>query len=96
MIFDVIAERVNVAATHSVIIIKEDVDYYINFTVLEKGIVLEITRDNSIEITLNRIDKQIIKEVQDNIISTEWKLIHEGNQAMFIKDNKVFELKMVN
>ena len=78
------------------IIIKEDVDYYINFTVLEKGIVLEITRDNSIEITLNRIDKQIIKEVQDNIISTEWKLIHEGNQAMFIKDNKVFELKMVN
>ena len=39
------------------IIIKEDVEYYINFTVLETGVVLEITRDGYIEITLNRINQ---------------------------------------
>ena len=73
---------------------KEDVDYYINFTVLENGVVLEIFEDGRMSIFLNKIDKVTKKEVKDKIISTEWKLIHSGTKAKFVKNKMTFELKM--
>lgn len=73
---------------------KEDSGYYLNFTVLETGVVLEIEKDGVMSMTLNRIDRQIVKQINDPIISTEWQLMHEGSQAMFKKDNKTFQLKM--
>jgi len=72
----------------------EDVDYYINFTVLETGVVLDISEDGLLTMFLNNIDKFTSKEIKDDVISTEWKLTHEGAKAMFYKNDKLFELKM--
>lgn len=74
--------------------IVEDSDYYINFTVLETGVVIEICEDGKLSIFLNNLNKYAIKEIKDKAISTDWKLAHCGSKALFYKDKKVFELKM--
>ena len=78
-----------------VISVKEDVDYYLNFTVLEVGVVLDIHKDGEISVFLNDLDNDKRKEIKDSIISTDWKLTHEGSKAMFYKDKSLFQLKMI-
>jgi len=72
----------------------KDVDYIINFTVLDKGLVLEINEDGIMEVYFNNMDKILIKELKDDNISASWNLTHNLNDAMFFKDNKIFKLKM--
>lgn len=74
--------------------IKEDVDYYINFTVLSNGICIEIEEDGVICVFTNNINKTIIKEIKDKVVSTKWKLTHIGNDAMFYENNSLFKLRM--
>ncbi|MHA1816147.1 MAG: hypothetical protein ACTSX1_09095, partial [Candidatus Heimdallarchaeaceae archaeon] len=72
-----------------------DVDYLpINFVTLDNGICIMINEDDSIEIFSNKLDKDEVKRIEDPDIHSTMKLTKDGVTAMFIKDKKVFSIKM--
>ena len=72
----------------------EDVDYLpINFVALDNGLCIMINEDDSVEIFLNRLDKDNVKRIEDPEIHSTMKLTKDGVSAMFIKGNKVFSIK---
>ena len=73
----------------------EDVDYLpINFVTLDNGICIMINEDDSIELFSNKLDKDEVKRIEDPDIHSTMKLTKDGVTAMFIKDKKVFSIKM--
>jgi len=77
---------------HSVRII-EDVDYLpINFVVLDNGVCIMINEDDSLEIFVNRIDKDDVKRIEDPEIHSTMKLTKDGITARFFKGNKLFSI----
>jgi hypothetical protein len=72
----------------------EDVDYLpINFVTLENGVCIMINEDDSVEIFLNRLDKNDVKRIEDPEIHSTMKLTKDGIVAMFMKGNKLFSIK---
>jgi hypothetical protein len=72
----------------------EDVDYLpINFVTLDNGVCIMINEDDSVEIFLNRLDKNDVKRIEDPEIHSTMKLTKDGIVAMFMKGNKVFSIK---
>lgn len=75
--------------------IENDIDYSpINFTCLDNGVCVMITHDDAVEIFLNRIDKDDVKRIEDPVINSTMRLTHKGNQVLFFRDNKLYEIKM--
>jgi hypothetical protein len=71
----------------------EDIDYLpINFVVLDNGVCISINEDNSVEIFLNRIDKDDVKRIEDPEIKSTMKLAKDGIKALFFKGNKLFSI----
>ncbi len=72
----------------------EDVDYLpINFVTLDNGVCIMINDDDSLEMFLNRTDKDDVKRIEDPDIHSTMKLTKDGTTAMFTKGNKVFSIK---
>jgi hypothetical protein len=74
--------------------IKEDVQNIINFTVLDNGVCVSITEDEKLEMFINNPKKLITKIIDNDILSTNMKLYHDGTNLIFTKDNKVYKMKM--
>jgi hypothetical protein len=73
----------------------EDIDYLpINFIVLDNGVCIMINEDDSVEIFLNRIDKDDVKRIEDPDVDTTMKLFKDGVNALFTKGNKLYSIKM--
>lgn len=62
----------------------------LNFTVLDKGIVVCMTENEKIEIFSNIKDSASIKVISDPAIDIEMKLCHSGNQVRFSHGNKLY------
>ena len=72
----------------------EDIDYLpINFTTLDNGVCVMINEDNSVEIFLNRVDKNDVKRIEDPEIETTMKLNSNGVATQFFKGNKLFSIQ---
>jgi hypothetical protein len=52
-----------------------------------------INEDDSVEMFLNRLDKNDVKRIEDPEIHSTMKLTKDGIQAMFMKGNKLFSIK---
>jgi len=73
----------------------EDINYSpINFVTLDNGVCIMINDDDTIEIFLNRIDKDSIKKIQDPQINSSMRLCKDGTRLLFFKENKLFSIKM--
>jgi hypothetical protein len=71
----------------------EDIDYLpINFVTLDNGVCIMINEDDSLEIFLNRIDKDDIKRIEDPEIHSTMRLAKNGIKALFFKGNKLFSI----
>jgi len=80
--------------THTTRLI-EDIDYMpINFVTLDNGVCIMINDDDSVEIFLNRIDKDDVKRIEDPDVDSTMKLFKDGVTALFTKDNKLYSIKM--
>lgn len=82
------------AGSKYVVRVIEDVDYLpINFVTLDNGVCIMINEDDSVEIFLNRLDKNDVKRIEDPEIHSTMKLTKDGITTMFMKGNKVFSIK---
>lgn len=73
----------------------EDIDYTpINFVTLDNGVCIMINDDDSIEIFLNRIDKDDVKRIEDPDVDSTMRLFKDGVNALFVKGNKLYSIKM--
>jgi hypothetical protein len=91
--YDKLIFKFDAGAKYSFRII-EDVDYLpINFVTLDNGVCIMINEDDSVEIFLNRIDKDDVKRIEDPDIHSTMKLSKDGISAMFFKGNKLFSIK---
>lgn len=74
---------------------EHNINYYIpNFVTLDNGIVVSINQDESVEIFSSRLDKNDIKIINDNMISSDMKLCKKGVNVYVRKDNKLYSLTM--
>jgi len=73
---------------------EEDVDFVsANFIVLDNGLVVSINDQDSVQIFSNQYGKDAVKEIKDPDINSSMKLVKDGTQAKFFKDNKLFSIK---
>ena len=73
---------------------EEGVDFIpANFIILDNGIVININDQNAVQIFSNQYGKDAVKEIKDPAIDSSMKLIKDGIQAKFFKDNKLFTIK---
>ena len=76
-------------------VIQEDVDFLpVNFTVLDSGIVIQITDDDAVEIFFNDPEKQNLKRIEDPAIDSSMRLCKDGTRLLFFKGNKLHSMKM--
>ncbi len=64
-----------------------------NFVVLDNGIVISINEQDSVQIFSNKYGKDAIKEIKDPAIDSSMKLVKDGTQAKFFKENKLFSIR---
>jgi len=74
--------------------ITEDVENYINFTVSANGVVVSIVEDGMLEVFLNNLAKNTLKEIKSNVIKTNMRLFHDGVQIMFSQNNRLYKMSM--
>ena len=71
----------------------KDVDYLpINFVTLDNGVCVMINEDDSVEVFLNRIDKDDVKRIEDPDIHSTMRLAKDGIKTLFYKGNKLFSI----
>jgi hypothetical protein len=64
----------------------------LNFTVLDNGICVHLNDEEKLEL----FNGPNIKEIEDpTVLSGDMKLISYGVQVMFVRDDKVYSLKMI-
>lgn len=72
-----------------------DVDFVpVNFTVLDNGIAIIITENDSIEIFSNKYGRDDIKEIKDPQINSGMRITKSGVQARIFTENKIFKIRM--
>lgn len=64
----------------------------LNFTVLDKGVVVCLTEEQKIEIFQNKKDSANVKSFSDSAIDLEMKLGHSGNQVLFARGKEIYSL----
>jgi hypothetical protein len=75
--------------------IVKDIDYMpINFVTLDNGVCIMINDDDSVEIFLNRIDKDDVKRIEDPDVDSTMRLFKDGINALFAKGSKLYSIKM--
>jgi hypothetical protein len=75
--------------------ILDDIDYSpINFVTLDNGVCIMINDDDTIEMFLNRIDKDSVKKIQDPQINSSMRLCKDGVRVLFFRENKLYSIKM--
>lgn len=72
-----------------------DINYTgLNFVVLDNGICVHITEDETIEIFSNKKDSSGIKVVDDPMIKGDMELRKNGSNVLFTKGSKVYSFKL--
>jgi hypothetical protein len=72
-----------------------ETDFYdVNFTVLPNGITISIIDEHKMQIFTNNYIKNKIKEITNNIITTDMILCNDQMQVQFFKDNLLYSMKM--
>jgi hypothetical protein len=66
----------------------------VNFTVLPNGITISIIDEHKMQIFVNNWQKNKIKEIINNIITTDMVLCNDQMQVQFFKDNLLYSMKM--
>jgi len=66
----------------------------VNFTVLDNGIGIHIPKNGLLEVFGNRPFVNDVQGIKDSVISRDMKLCKDGVKAMFIKDKKIYTIKM--
>ena len=76
-------------------VIQDDVDFLpVNFTVLDSGVVIQITDDDGIEVFFNSPTKGDLKRIEDPAIDSSMRLCKHGTRVLFFKGNKLHSMKM--
>jgi hypothetical protein len=76
-------------------VIQPDVDFLpVNFTVLDNGVVIQITDDDGVEIFYNTPSKGDLKRIEDPTIDSSMRLAKDGTRVLFFKGNKLHSMKM--
>lgn len=79
--------------TYKIRRINDILNYDVNFTVLNKGLVLHIC-DGKMEIFSNDISSDRIKEFRDDVISSDMILCNNGDNVYFYQENKLCQISM--
>jgi hypothetical protein len=66
----------------------------INFTVLDSGLVLNLTDEDVLEIFPRHMDSARIETVLDTAIDGDIKLFHTGSQALIARYSKMYRIKL--
>ena len=66
----------------------------INFVVLDNGLCLHLNERDELEIFSRRHGAAELKVIADPALTSDCKLSHDGAQALFFKDNKLFKISM--
>lgn len=73
----------------------DDIDYSpINFVVLDNGVCIMMNHDDTIEIFLNRIDKDSVKRIKDPEVNSAMRLYNDGVRVLFSRGKELFSIKM--
>ncbi len=73
---------------------RSDVDQTINFTVLDKGIVVYLSSDNLIEITSSEPFSDAVKLVEDPQIHSYMRLANDAGRVAFTVDERLFTMSL--
>lgn len=75
--------------------VEKDVDYHnLNFVVLENGIIVEIIADGKISIYTNMHGSTSRKIIEDQVITGDMYLYHNGVKVLFSRGNTLYSIKM--
>jgi hypothetical protein len=66
----------------------------INFTVLDSGVVLHMTDEDTLEVFSRLKDSSNIKAIQDPSIEGDVRLFHTGLQALIARGSKLYKVRM--
>jgi hypothetical protein len=66
----------------------------IDFTVLDSGVVVHMTDEDTLEIFSRRKGSREIKAIQDSSIQGDVRLFHTGAQALIARGSKLYKIRM--
>ena len=66
----------------------------INFTVLDSGVVLNVTDEGDLEVYSRYQNSAQIKVIDDPAIHGDQRLFHVGTQALIARENRLYKIKM--
>jgi hypothetical protein len=81
-------------ASYDLRVVLECSSTYINFTVLDSGVVLHMTDEDNLEIFSRLKDAANIRVVQDPAMQGDVRLFHVGAQALIARGNTLYKIKM--
>lgn len=74
--------------------VRDDVDDPLNFTVLDRGMIISIPRDGRLEVTSAKPGDDRVREVDDDQIGGFLRLYTDGVRVMATSDKKIYAISL--
>ena len=74
--------------------VRDDVDDPMNFTVLEKDVIISIPKDGRIEVTSARPGNDLMREVEDAQIGGFLRLYNDGGRVLAASGKKIYTISL--
>ena len=74
--------------------VRDDVDDPMNFTVLDKGLIISIPRDGRLEVALAKPGNDMVREVDDAQIGGFLRLYNDGGRVLAASGKKIYTISL--
>ncbi len=74
--------------------VRDDVDDPMNFTVLDKGLIISIPRDGRLEVALAKPGNDMVREVDDAQIGGFLRLYNDGGRVLASSSKKIYAISL--
>jgi len=75
---------------------RDDVDDYLNFAVLDKGVVIYLLKDGRIEVTSTQAFNSSVRIIEDKQVGCYMKLANDGGRLAFFSGNQLFSMHLIS
>ncbi len=74
--------------------LRSDIENFLNFTTLQKNIIVSIPEDGRLEVSSSRPAQMSIRQVEDAQISSQMRLYNDRGNAAIISANKIYSINL--
>jgi hypothetical protein len=81
-------------SSYDVRVIQDVTSTSINFTVLDSGLVLHLTDDDTLEVFSKTQNSMSVRSIQDQSLQGDVRLFHTGSQALIARERKLYKISL--